>query len=82
MLRSKQLLRKVVWIFAFYGTCCAGQSRPADYILDEVLGKSYYLYLGPHWSAPGRGPSGKPVLFGPGHFDVFEKFCRDHKSRS
>lgn len=32
-----------------------------------------------HWQPCKRDPSGKPILFSDGQYDLFERFCRDHR---
>ena len=32
-----------------------------------------------HWDPDKRDASGKPILLSDGQYDLFEKFCRDHK---
>ncbi len=49
--------------------------------LDELERRVGQLPLGAklRWQSCKRDSSGRPVLFSEGQYDLFEKFCRDHK---
>lgn len=49
--------------------------------LEELERRVVQLPLGAklHWQPCERDSSGKPVLFSGGQYDLFEKFCQDHK---